>query len=393
MASEPIQQISWLSDFSCLGAECEDTCCRGWSMQVDPVHANLYASKATELLEAIAEDETGCIMKRDPESGFCVKYEQGLCSIHRDYGEEFLGDACFTYPRVFRRIGGQGYMGAMLSCPEVVRVAVMCDNTGDRYHEQAVDRLPAVTKDYLPENVSVEQADAVMKSFLENAAREDLSPEQIMKRLITVSRALQVMPESSWPALVPLNFKIADSRMLKPEPDKADAFRLLHSLAGLVSASPSFQRDRFWQVFESIETALEIRIDRSSLVMTSENGSLETGKRLAKKWREHVTSSMQSILRRWIQAQLSASCYPFGGLGDNLVERSTILAVRFALVRLGLIAAMGKRGEMPGDDRVVQVIQSIARAMDHLGDATLSMTVYKDVEWHRETRLLGLMEL
>src|SRR5579885_2432723 len=101
--NHPLHQASFLSAFRCLGAECPDTCCQGWNMQLDAAMRARYASEAPELLEAVADDGAGgFIMKRDPQTDFCVKFENGLCGIQQKYGTAFLGDACHFYPRSTR---------------------------------------------------------------------------------------------------------------------------------------------------------------------------------------------------------------------------------------------------------------------------------------------------
>jgi len=90
-----ILQHPALATFSCLGDKCEDTCCKGWSMQLDEATLERYKQKAPELLDAVEPaEETPWIMRKDKQTSYCVKYEGGLCGIHKKYGDDFLGDAC-----------------------------------------------------------------------------------------------------------------------------------------------------------------------------------------------------------------------------------------------------------------------------------------------------------
>ena len=83
------QRIALLGEFACLGADCEDTCCKGWDMQLDQPHRDLYKSQAPELLDAVDEHDGQLIMRRDAETDFCVKYSSGLCLIHKEKDEDF----------------------------------------------------------------------------------------------------------------------------------------------------------------------------------------------------------------------------------------------------------------------------------------------------------------
>ncbi|MBY0406929.1 MAG: flagellin lysine-N-methylase, partial [Rickettsiales bacterium] len=123
--SFPILRHASLDAFQCLGGECEDTCCKTWSMQVDEDTVNRYRNEAPELLAAVEPaEETPWIMRKDPDTGYCIKLDGGLCGIHKQYGDRFLGDACHFYPRITRTLGSATLMTATLSCPEITRLAL-----------------------------------------------------------------------------------------------------------------------------------------------------------------------------------------------------------------------------------------------------------------------------
>ena len=49
----------------------------------------------------------------------------GLCSIHKDLGEEFLCNTCAIYPRHLTRVGHVTEKSLTLSCPEAARVVLL----------------------------------------------------------------------------------------------------------------------------------------------------------------------------------------------------------------------------------------------------------------------------
>ncbi|NBX03087.1 MAG: hypothetical protein EBR02_03280 [Alphaproteobacteria bacterium] len=78
-----ILRHSILSRFVCTGDKCVDTCCKNWSMQVDEATLSRYQQNAPELLDAVEKDNDGSlIMRKSPETGYCVKLDGGLCGIH-----------------------------------------------------------------------------------------------------------------------------------------------------------------------------------------------------------------------------------------------------------------------------------------------------------------------
>ena len=153
----PIKRANVLNQFTCLGDKCEDTCCQGWSMQVDQATHDRYQTQAPELLDSIEQaEESPWIMRKNPDN-FCVKFEDGLCGIHKNYGDRFLGDACNFYPRVTRLLGTQIIMTASLSCPEIARLALF-DNEPAVMTPAQEERLPSTTKNYLPDGMNEDDA-------------------------------------------------------------------------------------------------------------------------------------------------------------------------------------------------------------------------------------------
>ncbi|MCC7259973.1 MAG: flagellin lysine-N-methylase [Alphaproteobacteria bacterium] len=386
------QRIALLDRFKCTGAACEDTCCRGWGMQVDAAHVDLYREKAPELMSAIVTSGGAHIMKRDEATGFCVKFSDGLCGVQSKYGESFLGDACNFYPRVTRRLGARTYMAATLSCPEIARLALSEANPFAR-NTVALDRLPAEVKGYLPDGLTEAQGEAVMEAFAREAAREDITPEQAMLHIVSTARSLGNIPVKSWPEAATFFMRTAGDRQLKGSPHPADPYRLLHSLAVLVGAGYPKMGKRFQEVFARMEQALEARMDWKNLLILNNSPELKAFAAMTKKWEQGARAKMAPVLRRWIQAQLAMALFPFAGAGGNPLERASIIAVRFALLRLALISHMGAGGEAPEEAEVIKIIQGLSRFLDHLENAELSLALYTDAEWLRESRMVGLIDL
>ncbi len=81
---------------------------------------------------------------------------------------------------------------------------------------------------------------------------------------------------------------------------------------------------------------------------------------------------------------------PFSGLGRTLKEKGTIIAVRFATVRLAVQSHLLEHGTMD-EAQMVTIVQSLARFMDHLADPELSMNLYKDAGWDALNRIMSVV--
>lgn len=386
----PLKQFAYVRQFQCLGAECEDTCCKGWGMQLDASHKTLYEKEAPELLSAIDSGEVALIMKRDLATDYCVKFDNGLCGIHKQYGDRFLGDACHFYPRITRDIHGTHVMSAALSCPEIVRLICTLENPF-ALEDSTLERLPMHIKNAAPNELTAEQALAVTHGFLKLVQDEHITAERAMARVITIALSLASVPVAIWPTGVEVGLTTADIRMMPAEPDPMDPYTLVQTLCGLLHASKKTARPRLDATLTIWQQALGIRLDPETYdVLMDANKSTAT-QLLTERWQQLSQQQLAPILKRWIQAQIAMSLFPFAGFGTTITERVVTLAVRFATLRWALMAHMQEDGTLPDEATTFRVIQSLARFMDHLADPTLSMNFYTQAGWTREQRLRALV--
>ncbi|MDE3015902.1 MAG: flagellin lysine-N-methylase [Pseudomonadota bacterium] len=380
-----------LSRFTCLGDKCEDTCCRGWSMQVDAATLSHYKRDAPELLEAVEPaKETPWIMRKDA-GGVCVKLEGGLCGIHKKYGETFLGDACYFYPRATRRLGDSIVMTATMSCPEIARLVLAGDDAA-ALEEVAVSRLPQELRDYLPPEFTQQQALVIHHAFL-GAANDKKADgaEQNFLRIASASRSLERIDKKEWSAMAAYYLQHADARLPTAQPNINDPFNLLHALAGLIAASKKKPPERLAQTIAEMETMLAVSLDWEKILIHADEKSFPAYLKLQTLWKKHG-EYYTPVLRRWLTMQLSLAMYPFGGFGRTLSERVTVIGVRLATFKLALMCGCGMYGAVLPQEAVVRIMQSLSRFMDHLADSAFSLRIYAETGWMEESRMRGLLE-
>lgn len=359
-------------------------------MQLSQATVDKYRAQAPELLDAVTSGEAEHIMRRDPATDYCIKFDAGWCGIHAKYGTEFLGDACHFFPRVTRALGEANVMTASLSCPEVVRLALW-NERGFEATQASADRLPDSLKNYLPAALDSEKALTVHQSFIAAAQDEDVSPAHSMLRIRSVAASLQAVDVASWAMATPFYLKNADARLPQAEAHTADPFNLLNALQGLIGASKKTSRPRLEWTVRDMEQALAVSLDWEKLSIAITDASLPAWQQMQHRWQQEWAAHFAPILRRWLAAQLSVSLFPFAGLGDTLTDRATLLGVRFATVQLALMCACQMKGDIIPPEDVVRVVQSLSRFLDHLADPTLSLHIYSETGWVREPRLRALI--
>lgn len=392
MTATTILRHPVLSQFQCLGDKCEDTCCQTWSMQVDEQTHALYAKEAPELLAVTeAAVETPWIMRKNPQTGFCVKLEGGLCGIHKDYGDKFLGDACHFYPRVTRSLGDATLMTATLSCPEIARLSLFADLSASGELASA-DRLPNTLKNYLPEGLSEKDALMIHQLFLNAAADTEVDAELIYLRIACASRQLQTLPIASWPILASFYINDADLRIPVALRNINDAFNILHMLCGLIVASHKPAPPRLMLTITEMQTALASTLDWASVTINTTDASEAALEYLQHLWQTEARTLYTPVLRRWLAMQMSITLHPFSGLGATLTDRITLLGMRLATIKLALLSSHSVNGPLRPEN-IVRVVQSLSRLLDHLGDPAFSMQIAAETGWSDEARMHGLMRL
>lgn len=385
-----VRQPSFLGKFFCLGDKCEDTCCKGWGMQVDADTVARYRKDAPELLDAVMDSGDGCLMRRDAMTDYCVKFENGLCGVHKQYGTDFLGDACHFYPRMTRGIGSTRVMTGALSCPEIVRLSLF-DEQAFAWQQADQERLPFSLIDYLPDSLSEEQTFAIHEAFVQKVLDQRFSAARNFMHVFAVSESLQSIPQASWADAVPFYLDHADSRLPLPQPSGSDPFFLLQALCGIIAAAKKGRQERLMQNIHMMQQSLHITIQWDTLAIAHLPDSAFAAKRLEEMWQQHWWQEYDAILKRYLASQMVLALFPFSGFGDTLANRAAIIGIRFATIRLALMAACAASKEKLSEDAIVRIVQPISRLLDHLAGADFSLSIYKETGWLNAARLRALV--
>ncbi len=111
--------------FRCIAGQCPDSCCKEWSVCVDPDAAAFYRKLPGELGErlrqVLREEDADTVMTI--ENGRCPMWRQdGLCRIQAELDHDALCKTCREFPRLTHDYGSFQEWGLELSCPEAARM-------------------------------------------------------------------------------------------------------------------------------------------------------------------------------------------------------------------------------------------------------------------------------
>lgn len=142
--------LRYMTRFRCLGARCEDHCCRDWNVFLDEAsyqRLHIATSQSSELRQKLENGLVRTATKgsfatlRAGSDGNCAFLEEGLCALHRDLGEASLPGTCATYPRSVAHIGSRCELSGSLSCPEVARLC-LCEPDAMEWSQVDWEILP-----------------------------------------------------------------------------------------------------------------------------------------------------------------------------------------------------------------------------------------------------------
>ncbi len=378
-------QTAVMAKFACLGADCPDTCCRGWDMPADAAQRTLYAERAPELLAIIDTKEN--ILKREPTGQHCAQLCEGICRVHAQYGTDFLGDACYFYPRLLHNIGGELRMSGAISCPEMLRL-IMHEAEPFARAPATTDRLPVHRRDLVPEGWDSATVHDVIDAALACAEDETLTLEAIVARLLTLAEIMPASAPDNWQQ----HWLAACENVPTPIAKEGDSHTLYYALALTEAFGAPGMSQKLTGIMQAMEQALCCRFERPTRDMQFLDGSRGVAQRLQQRWQMDAAAALAPMLRRWIQAQLVMTAFPFGGFhAIGYEQRGAVLVQRFATVRLALMCQLPTSGAVLSDQQVMDTMQGLSRFMDHLADAKLTMQIHTDAGWASPERLRGLI--
>ena len=371
---------AYLSSFRCLGAACEDNCCRaGWNIPVDASTFLRYRELDHEMGPALRQHiPANAPDKATPEDfarirlnehGACPFLTDGMCGVQMTLGEPLLSNVCLSYPRRTNVVDERIERAAMLSCPEIARLALL-DPCAMELREV---EEPAGTRTVLG---------AV---FDQRVAQQDalLGQASIIRRATV--RLLQSRAGSIEARLVGLGLSLTRLSGRGHVAQRVEAVFDLYTegLPQIDEQLASMPADRELQ----LEVLREITVERyaTGRVLPSQRYD-RCIERIARGLRLRRTTSPGAesvaaydsavrdvfqpffaarphILQNFLVNGVYASSFPFSG-GRKPFDDYVLLAVRFALLKMLLVGVAAHQGQLT-DELVIETVQPFEQVFTH----------------------------
>ncbi len=120
----------YMRKFRCIGPQCEETCCKDWSVVIDkPTYEKYHNFRDPELKSIVTTNiakqanSTGdidySVIKLNLDGKCPFMSSDGHCRIQQKYGSLYLSSTCNLYPRVLCQVNKVMEISGVVSCPEM----------------------------------------------------------------------------------------------------------------------------------------------------------------------------------------------------------------------------------------------------------------------------------
>ena len=113
--------------FHCIADRCQDTCCAGWEIMIDPASLKKYKETDGPLGNRLHNSIRWSQHSFCRHEGRCAFLnEDNLCDLYIEGGQEMLCRTCRSYPRHVEEFEGSREISLCLSCIEAAGLILGC---------------------------------------------------------------------------------------------------------------------------------------------------------------------------------------------------------------------------------------------------------------------------
>ncbi|MGG2017886.1 flagellin lysine-N-methylase [Bacillus sp. S10(2024)] len=379
--NRPLLVPQYMQQFSCIGSECEDSCCIGWRVTVDEDTYKKYKkSRDLELKPLFKNKVTRQRSNPSSESYAKIQMEDGrrcsflseenLCRVQLKLGEEYLSNTCTVYPRSINSINGIIEKSATMSCPEAARLALLNPNGIDFAEiEEPANTRGSITNSLKTDGLKIDNTP--QKFFWELRV---FSIQVIQDRSYTLAERLiilgmfyqKVQKHIDQDDVHGIPNVIADftnwmsNQGMKESLDNiptqlAVQMALCKDLVGYrtnQSISSQRYRDCLDEMLKGIQYTEEATIEELTTYY----------KKAYEEFYEPFMTEHEYILENYLVNYIFKNLFPFGQ--KTLFDNYVMLIIHYSMIKLHLIGMAGFHKGLT-TDLVIKLIQSFAKTVEH----------------------------
>lgn len=372
----------YMRKFVCIGSECEDTCCKGWQVNVDKATYKKYKKVTDPTLKPLLEENIKRIRSNsseesyakillDKEKGCPMLTQEGLCGIQLALGEQYLSNVCLTYPRITNQVNGILEKSATTSCPEITRLALL-NPQGIEFDEIEED---VETRNIISKNINTNMDNQHLVHYFWDLRIFTIQVIQnrnfsLNDRLIMLGMFYKKVQEyveakntNQIPELIDSYNKLiaegAFTESFAKLPARVDVqLHILKQLIDFRLTSSAVNSIRYKECFEDFLQGIHYQPGDTLEVVTEH---------YQKAYKEHYEPFMHKheyVMENYLVNYVFKNAFPLGK-DKNAFEEFVMLVLHYGLIKMHLIGMTGYYKQEFSLDHVVKLIQSFARTVEH----------------------------
>lgn len=372
----------YMQQFSCIGSDCEDSCCIGWRVTIEEETYKKYTKVQDQELTRMIEKNVTRNRSNPSKDNFakiklnqqgnCVFLSEAkLCSIQLKLGEDFLSTTCASYPRVSNEVNGVLERSATVSCPEVARLALLNPN-GIEFDEI---EEPVDVRKHIASRVDThdkKQANKPMKYFWElrifTIQVLQNRSYTLAERMITLGVFFQKLEElvaaesvDKIPELIATYTAIIEDGSLKDSLDQIPVQATVQ-----MELVKEMADHRFMQGLNNPrykECYAEMLLGLNYITGTPFSEVAKTYPEVYVTYYKPFMDEHEYILENYLVNHVYKNMFPFSNF-TKLFDSYVMLVVHYSLIKLHLIGMAGHHKGLTMDI-VIKLIQSFAKTVEH----------------------------
>lgn len=372
-----VVQPKYAGRFACIGAECEDNCCTGWTVSIDKKTFNTYRqSQNTALAErfdsklsrtrALASDKQYARIDMLPQTAQCPFMEEKLCSIQREMGEDKLSDTCATYPRSHLVMGDIQEQALTLSCPQAARLALLQDDALEFEESTVRVRTDVVSTVKAKHGLSLQTMGSVRVFCIGLLKNQELA---LWQRLAVLAMFCESLTQSI------RNSRHADIPDLLEQMEQMVASGQVQAALDPLVPDPVTQANVFSQMWQlkirNLLSPVQEQVQKAiAQGLGADPVSHEVSSaQLVERYSQGVTHLPQALvqapklLENYLVNEMFRETFPFGS--DRPYDHFMTLITRFGLLRLMLAAQCSDTQQLPTPEQMARTVQVFCRLYQH----------------------------
>ena len=121
-------KTSYYDKFECIGSKCSNSCCIGWTIDLDMnTFVKYLEQRDSKIKNNLIKHPKPSLekfgeIKRNKDNRCSFLNKDNLCHLQKKYSKDFLSPTCSNFPRRKMDFGSSEILSGTIGCPEVSRL-------------------------------------------------------------------------------------------------------------------------------------------------------------------------------------------------------------------------------------------------------------------------------